>query len=57
MNDYSNPSWAFYSENLKLHIAATIRGLRLSMFHARLRFLRSFFEAGLSNNMGATIGL
>ena len=56
MNDSSKPSCAFCSENLKLHIAASIRGLRLSIFYARLRFLRSFFEAGLSN-MGATIGL
>ena len=56
MNDSSNPSWAFYSENLELHITASIRGLRLSMFYARLRFLRSLFEAG-SSNMGATIGL
>ena len=45
MNEYSNSSWAFYSENLDLHIAASIRGLRLLVFYARLRFFRSFFEA------------
>ena len=29
MNDSSNSSWTFYSENLDLHIAAPIRSLRL----------------------------
>ena len=45
MNDSSNSRWTPYSESLKLHIAASMRGLRSLVYYAILRSLRSFFEA------------
>ncbi len=44
-NDSSNQRWTLHSENLKLRITVSMRGLRLLAYHARLHSVRSFFDA------------
>ncbi len=56
MNDSSNSRWTLHSEPLKLHIAASMRGLRLLVYYARLRSLRSFFEAEQHEGNGRALG-
>ena len=56
MNDSSNTRRTLHSETLRLHIAASMRGLKLLVYYARLCFLRSFFEVEQQEGDGRALG-